>query len=123
MVGPVMGVQVLDAVTLKQLKSFNCPPGSVKLLTFSTESHFFTWVGSGPDVVISWDLQTGVLASEIPIEVRGFGQGACSLTYSGCRTMFGVLFGYNPSTISTFNVPSSTPTYHHPIKGLVAGII
>ena len=124
-------VQILDAVTLKQLKSLTPPhcytrPSPLSycypLVTFSPESCLLTWSSARLGGHISWDLQTGIPVSIIPMgvgrmEIR-------SITYSECGTMFGALFtDNNTATIDTYNVLSGTSIYSHPIKGLVAGKI
>jgi len=139
----------LDAVTLKKLKSFR-PPSKSQLLAFSPESHLLTWFGGWPGVFISWDLQTGVLVSRIPIAIEDRPAGdPLSITHSACETMFGVLFtdsgeyaydGYgsdDAASISTdgttidicdnvigvYDIHSGIPLYYHPIKGVVTGTI
>ena len=123
---PKRGIRILDAVTLNQVKLFTPPQDhdDTQLVAFSTESHLLTWLGVNSDMFISWDLQTGVVASEIPIKGDKPTGTASSITYSQCGTMFRVLFenGYTSSTIGTYNVLSSTPIYYHSITGMVITI-
>lgn len=116
-------IQVLDAVTLKQLKSFIPQHGPPQLLTFSPESHCLTWLSDKSKVFVSWDLQTGVQVCEIPIG-ESPAQNALSITYSECGIMFGVLFNDQDTTvIAIYDVLSSTPIYSHPTKGLITDTI
>jgi WD40 repeat protein len=117
-------VQILDAITFKQLKSFVPPHSHTKLLTFCPESHSLMWVGHGSGAFITWDLQTGVLDGEIPIGEGGPADCVRSITHSQCGTMFGVLFdGYCTTAINTYDVLSSTPIHYHPIEGWVVRTI
>jgi len=61
-------IRILDAVTLKQLKTFIPSQGTTRLLAFSPESRLLTWGSDKPEVFISWDLQTGGRASAILLE-------------------------------------------------------
>ena len=119
-------VQILDAVTLKRLKIFTSPGHSVELLAFSPESRLLTVLGSKskPEPLISWDLQTGVQISKIPTEwIPAYGH-CPPITYSECGTMFGILFEHSgASTITIYDILSSTPIYHHPIKGPIPDMI
>ena len=105
----------MDAVTLTKLKILIPPHHNTQLFTFSPESHVLTWLGCSPEVFISWDLQTGLQVGEISTED---GKLACSITYSGSGTMFGVLFrNQGTTTFSTYNVLSSASIYCHLIEG------
>ena len=116
------GIQILDAVTLKQLKSFTLPHGPTELFAFSPESHFLTSADIEAKVLISWDVQTGVPISEISVERRPAGY-ASSITHSECGKMFGVVFkGSIPTTISTYDILSGAPICCHPIQGSVTSI-
>ena len=122
------GAQILDAVTLERLGSF-APPQSrtfpwspCQLLTFSPERSLLTWVSGSPKGIFSWDVQTGVLVSGIPIE--GKPTMFSSITYSQCGTMFGVSLDYDGVTvIGTYNALSGIPKSYHPIQGLIARTI
>ena len=117
-----MGIQILDAVTLKQLKTFIIPEDLTGLLVFSPKSHMLTWFGNESEVIISWDLQTGVIVSEIPISNREFNGDVLSITYSGCETMFGVLSElHGITTICTYSVLSSAPISSHQFEGSTTG--
>ena len=110
-------IQILDTATLKPLKIFTTPHPSTVSLTFSPERHLLTWASGGSGPLISWDLQTGIQISEIPLEEESTAHCPQSITYSGCGTMFGVLFmGSDATTISIYDVLSNTPLCHHPIK-------
>jgi len=116
------GIQILDAVTFKQLKTFIYPQDFTQLLAFSPESHLMTWLGVKSEVFTTWDFLTGVLVSEIPRGEGSVGE-AHSMVYSKCGTKFGVLFKGDSNTIGTYNFLSSTPICYHPIKGPVIGTI
>ena len=111
-----MGIQILDAVTLKRLKSFARQEGSAQLFTISTGSRLLTWLGRNSGKFISWDLQTGVPVSEIHGEGRS-ARDARSIVYSGRGTMFGVLFkGRDAASIGIYNVSSGTPIHFHSVE-------
>jgi hypothetical protein len=122
------GAQILDAVTLERLGSF-APPESrtfpwspCQLLTFSPERSLLTWVSGSPKGIFSWDVQTGVLVSGIPME--GEPTMFSSITYSQCGTMFGVSLDHDGVTvIGTYNALSGIPIRYHPIQGLIARTI
>ena len=116
--GSAKGIQILDAVTLKQLKSFARQEGSTQLFIISSGSRLLTWLGRNSGSFISWDLQTGVPVSEIPIYGGRTAREARSITYSGCGTMFGVLFmGHDATTIGTYRVLPGAPMFYHQING------
>ena len=118
------GIQILDAVTLKQLGSFARQEDSTQLFTISTGNRLLTWLGRNSGSFISWDLQTGVPVSTIPIEEGRTAREACSITYSECGTMFGVLFmGHDATAIGTYNAFSGTPIHHHSVEGSATGTI
>ena len=121
-------IQILDAVTLKQLKSFKVVATNVELITFSPDSHFLTSVLESRLVntgmqCISWDLQTGAPVGQIKIGYK-WPVRALSITSSGCGTMFGFLIGgQDTTTIDTYNVFSNTHIHSHLIGGLVVKVI
>jgi len=113
-------VHLLDAVTLKRLKSSKHPHHPTDLLTFSPESRSLIWFSYEPNAFTSWDLQTGVRAGEIPTDEPLL--HPLSVTYSGCGTMVGVLFkdrhnDGGASTINIYDLLSRTLIYRHPIEG------
>ena len=127
------GVQILDAVTLKQLRSLilPCPPqgGAFQLLSFSPESQMLTCYSRLVNLYafITWDLQTGIQASKIPMGKSSTRElkSPCSITYSECGMMLGVLFkNYNQhhqvaGAICSYDILSSTLTYCYPIEGSI----
>ena len=118
------GIQVLDAVTLNRLKSFARQERSTQLFTISTGGRLLTWLGRQSGAFISWDLQTGVPVSEIPIGEGRFAREASSITYSGCGTMFGVLFkGGDATTIGTYDAFSGTAIHCHSVEGSAVDVI
>ena len=130
------GVQILDAVTLKQLKSITCSPtpqdSDIWLFRFSPKSHILTCYSrthdSGLGTLVNWDLQTGIPVTTIPVE-NSSTQRPISITYSGCETMFGVLSvdykdnNHVVTAISSYDIPSGRRVYYHPIEGSVATMI
>ena len=121
-------VFLLDAVTFKQLKSFTLSytlpslpsPYCQPLLAFSLNSQLLIWSNPRSGEHVSWDLQTGVPVSRIPIEWGNPSMCACSTTYSVCGTMFGVLFkNGETTTIGAYNILSGTCIHHHQIEGKV----
>ena len=127
------GIQILDAVTLKRVKTLTAPWDCVMLLAFSpgsrllTCSTHFSPVFAIPVALITWDLQTGVPVSEITFEAA---KKAHSITYSGCRTMCGVLLETSDYTavvhsyvVHTYDVLSGIPIHFHPVEGRVVELI
>ena len=114
-------IHILDAVTLKRLNVF-IPPFHSDSAVFFFGSHLLTWAGS--KTFITWDLQTGVQVGKIFVQMEDFSLG--SITYSGCGTMFGVLFtdgSEGNAVINTYNALLSTLIYSHPIGWLENEII
>jgi len=116
------GIQILDAVTFKRLKTFTYPHNFTQLLAFSPESHLLTWLGIKSKVFTTWDFLTGVLVSETQVGERS-AEDAHSMTYSKCGTKFGVLFKGNNTTIGIYNILSSIPICFHLLKEPVIGTI
>ena len=123
---------LLDAVTFKQLKSFtlsytppSLPPRCyLPLLAFSPNSQLLTWSDPRSGEHVSWDLQTGVPVSRIPIKWGTPTMHARSTTYSVCGTMLGVLFKDDGTfAIGTYNILSSAHIHCHPIEGGVMDTI
>jgi len=131
-------IQILDGVTLKRVKSLAPRQSSTQLLTFSADSRLFTRLSREPEGFISWDLQTGVPVSTIISLEQGEGVQhhperhvyhnvwwGLSITYSGCGTMFGVLFKdlYGITIIITYSVLSSASVCSYPVEGAVVDMI
>ena len=117
------GVQILDAVTLKQLKFFTPPLRHTQLLTFSPENRLLTWAGITTVAFVSWDIQTGVPTSEIPTIDNEPTLNAYSITYSGCGMMFGVMFKGTITTIETYDILSGTPIHRRQVDRPGIGMI
>ena len=110
-------IQILDAVTLKQLNVY-IPPFFTDSPVFSLGSHLLTWAGDR--TLITWDLQTGVQIGKISVEGEQT-LSPRSITHSGCGTMFGVLFLDNnndTAIINTYNALLGTPICSFPIERL-----
>jgi WD40 repeat protein len=120
-------IAIMDAVTLEQLYTMRSTSRvhSSKNLTFSPDGRLLTchWCTSySANYFVNWDLQTGGLISDISIP-RDF-WSYHSMSYSGCGTMFGVLFkGSDAPTILTYNVLSGTRMSSHSVKNSVADTI
>jgi len=119
-------VQVLDAVTLEQLYtlSHTNPVAFCNALVFSPDSCLLTGqcVRSDSILLISWDLQTGGLVSEMQLTIGPIH----TVLYSRCGTMLGVLQTSSQSPrsyINTYNILSGTlkSSYecYHPIAGMI----
>ena len=118
-------IAILDAVTLEQLYT-TCPASQLSYsvdLVFSPDGRFLTGhsrVAFSANHIVSWDLQTGGLISNISIDPGPYQ----SISYSGCGTMFGVLFkSAGISTIITYNSLSGTCVSSHPVKESIANTI
>ena len=103
-------VEVLDAVTLNRLATFN-RPRDYSHLTFSPDSRSLTLFSSSK--LISWDIQTGGRLSEIPPEPGQRSPDVASFTYSkdgemvavACKTNF---TDNHVRELYTFDLPSRT---------------
>lgn len=108
----VSTMDILDSVTLQHLQTLKSPPGIStvhRALTFSPDSHILTCSSGSSSAfldqelfVVSWDLQTGGIASVI--RWKGPAQddlGNTSITYSADGRMVGVLHQY-PNTARIF---------------------
>ena len=118
------GVQILDAVTLKQLGFFPYPDGTPRRFTFSPDGRSLMWIGSNQGTFAHWDLQTGVLVGATSVETWEASprEGPRSVTYSGCGTMFGILFANTydgTAIINTYKTLSHTPIHHHRLHGQI----
>jgi len=141
-------IQILDAVTLKQIRSLEPqepPDHYAQSIIFSAESRSLAHLSSDLEASISWDLQTGVPAGIISSEewerrqhlpedssyVEGM-EKALSITYSGCGTMYGILFEHyddrdnyndNSAVIITYNVLFRASVGTYPVKRPAAHMI
>jgi len=115
------GIEVLDAVTLERLHTFNPPPDKTLWLSFSPDSRLLTRFSDNLGLT-SWDLQTGGTFSTIPSE-PGVSSILClSSTYSTDGKMVAVAHGgfVGISAISTYNLLSKTHTHRHrPPEGYI----
>lgn len=108
-------IVVLDAVTLKQLHTMY-PPQDIEiiewgLMIFSHDGHLLTGYSGLEGCIISWELQTGGLLSNI----NTWGWGRCdSVSYSLCGTMIGGLFG--DGNIIICNVYSGAHISSHTVQ-------
>jgi len=113
-------VVVLDAMTLEKLHTMH-PQGRRtiwKQLVFSTDSHLLTGHSYHSDCIVSWDLQTGGLISNIDTSQTN----TCnSMTYSGCGTMLGGLL--NREIIIVYNILSGAQISSHLVNESVVGTI
>ena len=94
-------VVVLDGATLGQLHTLHPQSQGIvwRQLIFSPDDHLLTAYSDEPECIVSWDIQTGGLMSNISIERGG---GCDSMAYSECGTMVGGLF--SSDTIITYNI-------------------
>jgi len=111
-------VVVLDAMTLEKLHTMYPQDQGITWakLIFSPDSHLLTGYSHRYDCIVSWDLQTGGLISNIskcyPCE---------SMTYSGCGTMLGGLF-YG-GVIIVYNILSGAKISSHSVNELAVDTI
>ena len=113
-------VVILDAVTLKSLHTMHPQHQWVSWdkLVFSPDSYLLAGYSYSHDCIISWDLQTGGLISNISTS----GTRRCnSMSYSGYGTMLGGLF--DQETIVTYNVFSGKQISFHSVQGFMSGTI
>ena len=106
-------VVVLDAVTLGQLYTMHPPDRKTtwKHVIFSPNSSLLTGYSQRKSCIVTWDLQTGGLISNInTVQVKSCN----SLSYSECGIILGCLF--DGVIITTFNVLSGIPTSSHSIQ-------
>ena len=119
------GIYIFDAVTLKQLKSLEYPGGNPQFVAFSPDSCTLVCIGQS---LVCWDLQTGVPIYNFSID-REFAVFPCSITYSKCGKMLGVLSNCSKIgdhqffVLSIYDVLTGTPINYHPIEGLAANTI
>ena len=101
-------IQILDAVTLEQLNTLNCPVSIGRgKLSFSPNGHLLT-ISNGKKVT-SWDLQTGGLVCTILPELQVSPAQVLSSTYSLDGRMFAILCeSGSHEVITTYNLFSGT---------------
>ena len=121
---PSTTIEILDAVTLGRLATFDSPRSETRLLVLSQGARWLTWFSANLRRIISWDVVAGIDVSDISPEHQGHGLDPLSATYSTCGTMFGVVF-YNghTSTICAYKVHSGNQIYSYSIEGRVLGDI
>ena len=107
------GIVILDAVTLKQLHTMQ--PQNLNIddwsnLIYSPDGHFLTGYSYLKGLIVSWDLQTGGLISEINV---GDWSSCRSISYSRCETMLEGLFWSN--TIIIYNILSGIEMTSHSV--------
>ena len=106
-------IVVLDAATFEQCHALYPPERSPEWnnITFSPGSHLLTGYSQIWGCIITWDLQTGGLLSNIGTKKYG----RCnSMSYSDCGTMIGGLFG--TGTIVIYDISSGTCICSHSIQ-------
>lgn len=114
------GIIILDAVTLDQLHTMHPPQKEMTWMhmTFSPGSHLLAAYSKVQRCIVSWDVQTGGLLSNISIQ----GQYLCSsVSFSECETMIGGLFDNN--TIIIYNLLSGLKISSHPTPQPAVDII
>jgi len=139
-------IQILDAATLKQIRSLKPQSDSeyTQSFVFLAESRSLAHLTGRLKSSTSWDLQTGVPAGIISSEqwererhdledssyVGGRGgvtRSPLSITYSGCGTMFGILFkrhnNDHTTVITTYNVLSRASVGTYPVERPAAHMI
>jgi WD40 repeat protein len=115
-------IEILDAVTFKQLNTFLFHEDIHGGVSFSPDSHLLVGIGL-KQTLISWDLQTGGLVTTSPSGPHMSDAYYSSLTYSMDGKMIAAvhsgMHGITP-TISTYNLLSGTCTYsHHILEGQI----
>ena len=106
-------VVVLDAMTLEKLHTMYPQDQGITWvkLIFSPDSHLLTGYSYNSECIVSWDLQTGGLISNINTSDTN----TCnSMTYSGCGTMLGGLF--DRKTIIVYDIPSGAQISSHSVN-------
>jgi len=120
-------MDILDSVTLQQLQTLKFPQDisiGYDALVFSPDSRILSTVGYWykDRFVVSWDLQTGGVASVIRWEGRILGVAVIfSITYSADGRMVGVFYRYHGDTNITIlisDVTSGVQVDSHSIKGV-----
>ena len=105
-------IVIFGAATLEPFHTVQPPQESIQWnqITFSPGSQLLTGYSHLNDCVISWDVQTGGLLSNIDTKKY---LSCHSLSYSGCGTIIGALFKRN---IVIYNVFSCTCRTSHSIQ-------
>ena len=109
---------VLDAVTLEPLYTLHPPSewAALHYLTFSPDSCLLTGYSPGTKCIVTWDLQTGGVITNINIT------GECnSISYAECGTVLGSLF--NENTVIIYNVLSGVEISSHSVSQLAVNTI
>jgi hypothetical protein len=125
-------VEILDPVTFQRLQTLEPPEGMIECntgLIFSPDSHILTCSGRGSNFagvpswglfIVSWDLQTGGIASVIRWPVPEKVLEEPSMTYSADGKMVGVFYqhyeGTNAGRVFICNVASGVCMYSHSLN-------
>ena len=124
-------VDILDSTALRRLQTLEFPQGvstELRTLTFSPDSRILTCScdditdpQSGELCVVSWDLQTGSVATAIRCPCQGLMQDcmAWHSMYSPNGKMIGVsylCFGFKDSCIFVCDVASGVLMHSHPLN-------
>ena len=122
---PTMSVAILDSKTLQRLQNLEFQrevPVSPSALVFSPDTRLLTSciyneTLGGRSSVVSWDLQTGGVVSDIRREEPSYVQVRSCITYSTNGRMVAVLFRSKSSdTISIYDVAAGS--YMHSVDNL-----
>ena len=110
-------VEILDAVTLERLDSFESPPTAFPWLSFSPDGCLLTQFSSEQELT-SWDLQTGGLIGTIHSEPNTSPTCCFSSTYSTNGKMVAVAHkdSDTTTTISIYNLLSKAHTGSHHVS-------
>ena len=109
-------IVILDAVTLEQLYTMHRKRRTWTRGAFSPDSCLLT-ICSESGFIVTWDLQTGGLISDIFIKCTGW---CGSISYSKCGTMIGCLFHQK---IVICNVISGTHIFSYSFQQPIVEII
>ena len=115
--GLFSGIVILDAVTLKQLHTMQSQDLDIyywSKLVYSPDGHLLTGYSYQKGLIVSWDLQTGGLISEIS---TGNSLRYRSMPYSRCGTMLGGLSESN--AIIIYNILSGIQMTSHSVPEFV----
>ena len=111
-------VEILDAVTLNRLSTFECSPNYNNWqLSFSPDSRLLKLYNCGD--FTSWDIQTGGLLGTTPSTLKRLTKGAFSFAYSKDRKLVAVAHGTQRHfNVSDGNYDTFIGTYHFPSRTL-----